>query len=108
MCMNSNNVSCVTAEHNNSPLVVSPCTRGSTCAAGVPAQFIIHMLPLSTDCDLLGWIRRQSEETRRQKKEAENGEEMKTEKTMRGRMCTKKKKNQHKIEVEDNTLGVSV
>lgn len=52
--MNSNNVSCLSAECDNLPLVVSPCTRGSACAAGVPAQFIIHMLPLSADGDLDG------------------------------------------------------
>lgn len=52
--MNSNNVSCLSAKRDNLPLVVSPCTRGSACAAGVPAQFIIHMLPLSADGDLDG------------------------------------------------------
>lgn len=56
-----NKALCVTAEDDNSPLVVSPRTRGSTCAAGVPAQFIIHMFPLSANCDLLGRMKRRSE-----------------------------------------------
>lgn len=67
MCMH-NNVSYITARHNNSPLVVSPCTCGGTCAAGVAAQFIIYMFPLSADCDLERWVRIQSDQTKRQKK----------------------------------------
>lgn len=65
VCMH--NVSYITTEHDNSPLVVSACTRGGTCAAWVPAQFIIYMLPLSSHCDLEEWMTRQREKTKRRK-----------------------------------------
>lgn len=52
--MNNNRVSCLSEPSDNLPLVVSPRARGGAGAAGVPAQLIIHMLPLSAHCDL-GW-----------------------------------------------------
>lgn len=70
MCVHNNNVSYRTAKHDNSPLVVSPRTRGGACAAGVAAQFIINVLPLSADCDLErreGRGMRQKRRARRQK-----------------------------------------
>lgn len=78
MCMHSNNVSHVNAEHNNSPLVVSPRTRGGTCAAGVPAQFIIYMLPLSADRDLEKWMRGQRviRQRNKRKRVTKDGNEM--------------------------------
>lgn len=62
MSAEGNKASYGSAEGDNSPLVVSPRARGSTCAAGVPAQFIINMFPLSANCDLLGRRKRPRED----------------------------------------------
>lgn len=61
-----NKASHVAAEGDNSPLVVSPRARGSACAAGVPAQFIIHMFPLSANCDLWGRRKRPGRDVKSQ------------------------------------------
>lgn len=53
-CADSNNVSCLRARSDNSPLVVSPRARRGAGAAGIPAQFVVHVLPLSAHRDL-GW-----------------------------------------------------